>query len=254
MTPCGVAGMAIHLGPSVARRLMRPPRGLGSAPLPPSTFPPTGAPSYLALLRVEFARFTPNDGSRRRSASSLWHWSSPHGGRALPATLRCGARTFLTPSTGHPTDDARPSDRLADRAIVQRPAPGSVGLLRSHLERDRTTAPVKDHPSRWIDRDRRRALHGAHEAPLRRLDRRVEAGHRGRAHRAELDDATRVLIRSEVAVAAGRAFDLVGRERGRRLGTGNGRLVADQDGRPGRPDQGHRPGGAGQAPLGGRAT
>ena len=120
MTPCGVAGMAIHLGPSVARRLMRPTRGLGSAPLPPSTFPPTGAPSYLALLRVEFARFTPTDGSRRRSASSLWHWSSPHGGRALPATLRCGARTFLTPPTGHPTDDARPSDRLADPAIVQR--------------------------------------------------------------------------------------------------------------------------------------
>ena len=77
-----------------------------------------GAPSYLALLQVEFARFTPSDGSRRRPASSLWHWSSPHGGRALPATLRCGARTFLTPPMGHPIDDARPSDRLADRAIV----------------------------------------------------------------------------------------------------------------------------------------
>ncbi len=77
-----------------------------------------GAPSYLALLRVEFARFTPTDGLRRRPASSLWHWSSPHGGRALPATLRCGARTFLTPPTGHPIDDARPSDRLADRPIL----------------------------------------------------------------------------------------------------------------------------------------
>ena len=29
-------------------------------------------------------------------ASSLWHWSSPRGGRGLPAALRCGARTFLT--------------------------------------------------------------------------------------------------------------------------------------------------------------
>src|SRR6476646_4044043 len=116
MTPCGVAGMAIHLGPSVARRLMRPTRGLGSAPLPPPTLPPTGAPSYLALLRVEFARFTPNAGSRRRSASSLWHWSSPHGGRALPATLRCGARTFLgtDPLPGGP----RPSDRLAGPGIL----------------------------------------------------------------------------------------------------------------------------------------
>ena len=111
--------MAIHLGPSVARRLMRPTRGLGSAPLPPSTVSRRRvAPSYLALLRVEFARFTPTGGLRRRSASSLWHWSSPHGGRALPATLRCGARTFLTPPTGHPVDDARPSDRLADLPIV----------------------------------------------------------------------------------------------------------------------------------------
>ena len=82
--------------------------------------PSMGAPSYLALLRVEFARFTPSGGLRRRSASSLWHWSSPHGGRALPATLRCGARTFLTPSVGHPIDDARPSDRLADPAILPR--------------------------------------------------------------------------------------------------------------------------------------
>jgi len=61
----------------------------------------------LALLRVEFARFTPLAGLRRRSASSLWHWSSPHGGRALPATLRCGARTFLTPFNGVAPDVAR---------------------------------------------------------------------------------------------------------------------------------------------------
>ena len=61
-------------------------------------------------------RFTPTAGSRRRPASSLWHWSSPHGGRALPATLRCGARTFLTP-TGCPAR-ARPSDRLADLPIL----------------------------------------------------------------------------------------------------------------------------------------
>ena len=82
---------------------------------PPTVARPRVAPSYLALLQVEFARFTPSDGSRRRPASSLWHWSSPHGGRALPATLRWGARTFLTPPAGCPTGDARPSDRLADR-------------------------------------------------------------------------------------------------------------------------------------------
>jgi hypothetical protein len=119
--------MAIHLGPSVARRLLRPTRGLGSAPLPPSTVArQRDAPSYLALLRVEFARFTPVGGLHRRSASSLWHWSSPHGGRALPATLRCGARTFLTPSTGDPIDDARPSDRLADTPFYPE-ASGTLG-------------------------------------------------------------------------------------------------------------------------------
>ena len=58
------------------------------------TSPPTGrparvAPSYLALLRVEFAAFHSVDRPEGRSAaSSLWHWSSSHDGRALPATLR----------------------------------------------------------------------------------------------------------------------------------------------------------------------
>src|SRR6266576_1067708 len=54
------------------------------------TSPPTGcparvAPSYLALLQVEFAAF---HSGPEGPASSLWHWSSPRGGRALPATLR----------------------------------------------------------------------------------------------------------------------------------------------------------------------
>ena len=77
------------------------------------------APSYLALLRVEFARFTPTVGSRRRSASSLWHWSSPCGGRALPATLRCGARTFLTPvRLPDPTRD-HPTASLTGRSYAR---------------------------------------------------------------------------------------------------------------------------------------
>ncbi len=95
----------------------------GQRTSPPRTVArPRVAPSYLALLRVEFARFTPVGGSHRRPASSLWHWSSPHGGRALPATLRWGARTFLTPSCGvAPTHDARPSDRLAGALSLTRP-------------------------------------------------------------------------------------------------------------------------------------
>jgi hypothetical protein len=96
------------------------------------------APSYLALLRVEFAAFHSGPGG---PASSLWHWSSPHGGRALPATLRWGARTFLTPS-GCPAD-ARPSGRLAGVSIL----PGNVAdpnRGRSHprpaYRRPRTTS------------------------------------------------------------------------------------------------------------------
>src|SRR5439155_25979664 len=50
-----------------------------------------------------------------RTDSSLWHWSSSYDGRALPATLRWGARTFLA-STGCPTD-TRPSGHLADLTI-----------------------------------------------------------------------------------------------------------------------------------------
>src|SRR5215210_7061251 len=65
----------------------------GQRTSPPAGCPARVAPSYLALLRVEFAAF--HSGSEE-PASSLWHWSSPRGGRALPATLRWGARTFLT--------------------------------------------------------------------------------------------------------------------------------------------------------------
>ena len=101
------------------------PEGWAAHLSPADGRPPRVAPSYLALLRVEFARFTPVGGSRRRPASSLWHWSSPHGGRALPATLRCGARTFLTPRAGRPAGDARPSDRLADRSDTTR-TPGAI--------------------------------------------------------------------------------------------------------------------------------
>src|SRR6185295_13475015 len=87
-----------------------------AAPLSPVTEARV-APSYLALLRVEFARFTPSAGLRRRPASSLWHWSSPHGGRALPATLRCGARTFLTPTRRASTARGHPTASLTRRIV-----------------------------------------------------------------------------------------------------------------------------------------
>ena len=56
----------------------------------------------------------------KERASSLWRWSSPHGGRALPASLLCGARTFL--GRGLSTD--------APAAI--RPPPGIYILAESN--------------------------------------------------------------------------------------------------------------------------
>src|SRR5207342_1580788 len=98
------------------------------------------APSYLALLRVEFARFTPPAGLRRRSASSLWHWSSPHGGRALPATLRCGARTFLTPPTESPPSPTRDHPT----ASLTRPSYPSVRRWPGHHCRPTPVSPAAD--------------------------------------------------------------------------------------------------------------
>lgn len=104
--------MAIHLGPSVARRLVRPTRGLGSAPSP-------GEPGIALLFGLAPGRACRVSLPRRANptrASSLWRWSSPRGGRELPATLRCGARTFLTPAAE--AADARPSGPLADVPIL----------------------------------------------------------------------------------------------------------------------------------------
>ena len=87
--PKRTVGMAIHLWPPVAQRLLRPTRGLGSAPLPRTGRPARVTPSYSALLRVEFAAFhSAGRPESRSAASSLWHWSSSRDGRALPATLR----------------------------------------------------------------------------------------------------------------------------------------------------------------------
>src|SRR5207302_2889097 len=66
----------------------RPTRGLSEPPAATLT-PPFAllfglAPARACRVSLPLAR-----------ASSLWRWSSPHGGRALPASLLYGARTFL---------------------------------------------------------------------------------------------------------------------------------------------------------------
>ena len=58
--------MAIHLGPPVARRLMRPTRGLGSAPLPRRRSPAGGLrPPIWPCSGWSLPRFTPPTGRRR---------------------------------------------------------------------------------------------------------------------------------------------------------------------------------------------
>ncbi len=115
--------MAIHLGRRSPGGSSGRPEGW-AAHLSPRR---TGvAPSYLALLRVEFAPFhsARTDTWPVRTASSLWHWSSPFGGRALPATLRWRARTFLEPR--------RPKPRAARGhpiASLTRPFYGELGAL-----------------------------------------------------------------------------------------------------------------------------
>ncbi len=69
--------------------------------------------SYLALHQVELARFTRSGRQADPTDSSLWRWSSPRGGRALPATLRRGARTFLVTDRSPCRSRDRPTDSLA---------------------------------------------------------------------------------------------------------------------------------------------
>ncbi len=114
--------MAIHLGPPVTRRLMRPTRGLGSAPL---SRPKPGCALLFGLAPGRVCRVSLRSRLAPEPASSLWHWSSPHGGRALPATLRLRSSDFPhAVPRGCPRRGAQPSDRLADPSILllmQRP-------------------------------------------------------------------------------------------------------------------------------------
>src|SRR5258706_6189123 len=111
--------MAIHLRPPVTRRLVRPTRGLGSAPLPRRVAPHGLRPPIWPCSGWSLPRFTPSpacaaDGivtvalvlvSRRTGVTrhpALRSSDVPHGGQVAP-------------------DDARPSDRPPDRAILPGP-------------------------------------------------------------------------------------------------------------------------------------
>ena len=85
------------------------PEGWAAHLSPADGCPPTGCALLFGLAPGGVCPFHSADRLAPPTASSLWHWSSPCGGRALPATLRCGARTFLTtprspsPARDHPT-------------------------------------------------------------------------------------------------------------------------------------------------------
>ena len=113
---------------------------------------------------------------RPKPASSLWRWSSPRGGRELPATSRCGARTFLTPA-GCPVD-ARPSGRLADvvnstrwarfaRRRGSRPGLRSRGDLRRCQSAGRSSARRGTGRPAWCGRRSRRSHAPTGKGPRR---------------------------------------------------------------------------------------
>ena len=120
--------MAIHLGPPVARRLMRPTRGLGSAPLPRRRLPVRGLrppiwPCSGWSLPVSL-RSPACAADRHRHCGTGPRLTAD--GRYPPP---CAAELGLSSrhATGRPAGDARPSDRLADRSdTTRRPgeAPG----------------------------------------------------------------------------------------------------------------------------------
>src|SRR5829696_6284313 len=91
--------MAIHLRPPVARRLMRPTRGLGSAPFRQAGW----SPSYLALLRVELAAF--HSGRSRHRHCGAGPRLAADGRYPLPRAVELGLssrRPVARSARGHP--------------------------------------------------------------------------------------------------------------------------------------------------------
>jgi hypothetical protein len=184
------------------------------------------APSYSALLRVEFAAFHSAVRPESRSAaSSLWHWSSSHDGRALPATLRWGARTFLTPRSGGPDRNARPSGLLAD-------AGKSTPLLVGHGA-TRRMSPARRYRVRfWWEQSNRRSV-GDNEVPRPRdvnqretAPARMPAGSSSLARR-----ATRSRPRTPATNGGARMADRNGSARPAGP-SGTGRRVTDRTAKP----------------------
>ncbi len=142
-----MTGMAIHLGPPVARRLMRPTRGLGSAPLPRRRLPirelrPPIWPCSGWSLPVSLRPSACAAGRHRHCGTGP---RLTAGGRYPPP---CAAELGLSSRhpTGRPVVDAQPSDRLADPTIL--PAAHETSRATRRLSRPVDGPPMPGHPSR----------------------------------------------------------------------------------------------------------
>ena len=115
-------------GPYIAARLKPPTRKLG------------GTRQRLPIRCCSgwrLPRFTPLNS--RPADSSLWPYSSPHGGRALPVTLPCGARTFLHARHGQVA--------LSGLFRAQR-LPGQLHRGFYHVDTAQPALMTDQHPSR----------------------------------------------------------------------------------------------------------
>jgi hypothetical protein len=114
--------MAIHLRPAVTRRLLRPTRGLGSAPLPRRRLRADGLrPPIWPCSGWSLPRFTPlaDRGRRRHRHCGTGPRLTTDGRYPPPCAAELGLSSRRTP--GRPGGEVRPSDRLADASILPRP-------------------------------------------------------------------------------------------------------------------------------------
>jgi hypothetical protein len=109
--PTASCGLPASIGRAALNRSRRPARRAGPFDLAPGGVYRAAAVTCGAggLLHHRFTltpAFMRNDGA----VCFLWHCPAGHPGSALPTTLPCGARTFLT---GHEARRDRPADSPA---------------------------------------------------------------------------------------------------------------------------------------------
>ncbi len=117
--PAASCGLPTSIGRAALKRSRRPCGRSRMALLTLLRVGFTKPPQSPAALVVSYTTFSPLPLARPRTGPRavcfLWHCPAGHPGSALPTTLPCGARTFLTGFT-----PARPPGRLARRGLQHR--------------------------------------------------------------------------------------------------------------------------------------